>query len=70
MPIQNHLVNTYLYFQEYIVINNFILGGGFEGDIILPPDFDTSRGVAIFGTPRRWPNRMVPYDISAITSNV
>ncbi|CAF3533059.1 unnamed protein product [Rotaria sordida] len=31
------------------------------------PDFDPIRGTAIFRTLRRWPNRIIPYDISAIT---
>jgi len=50
------------------------LGGGFEGDMIFPPGFDpkdpkshSSKGVAIIG-PRTWPNNIVPYDMSAITS--
>ncbi len=48
-----------------------LLGGGFEGDMIFPYGFDPSKksrgkGVAIFG-PYRWPNNVVPYDISAIT---
>ncbi|CAF0917275.1 unnamed protein product [Rotaria sordida] len=50
----------------------FLLGGGFEGDMILPDGFDPTRtpntkGVAIYG-PRRWPNNIIPYDISSITS--
>jgi hypothetical protein len=49
-------------------------GGGFEGDMILPEGFDPTseadgRGVAIFG-PRRWPNNLVPYDISGITGKI
>ncbi len=43
------------------------LGGGFEGDMLLPPKTST-RGVAINGAIRRWPNGIIPYDISAITS--
>ncbi len=43
------------------------LGGGFEGDMLLPPKTST-RGVAINGAIRRWPNKIIPYDISAITS--
>ena len=51
---------------------SFLSGGGFEGDMILPDGFDPTseedgKGVAIFG-PRRWPNNVVPYDISLITS--
>lgn len=47
-------------------------GGGFEGDMILPEGFDPTkesdgRGVAIYG-PRQWPNNVVPYDLSLITS--
>ncbi|CAF0981074.1 unnamed protein product [Rotaria magnacalcarata] len=53
-------------------INYELLGGGIEGDMILPDGFDPKRefdgkGVAIFG-PRRWPNNIIPYDISAITN--
>ncbi|CAF1971514.1 unnamed protein product [Rotaria magnacalcarata] len=44
------------------------LGGGYEGDMKFGPDFDASRGVAIFGAGRRWPNRIIPYDISAISN--
>jgi hypothetical protein len=49
----------------------FFLGGGFEGDMILPDGFDPTKeydpkGVAIFG-PRQWPNKVIPYDISGIT---
>lgn len=47
------------------------IGGGHEGDMIFPKGFNLTslsdaRGVAISG-PRRWPNGIVPYDISAIT---
>ncbi|CAF3448765.1 unnamed protein product [Rotaria sp. Silwood2] len=50
----------------------FLLGGGFEGDMILPDGFDPARplnekGVASYG-PRRWPNNIIPYDISLITN--
>ncbi|CAF0972711.1 unnamed protein product [Rotaria sordida] len=50
----------------------FLLGGGFEGDMILPDGFDPTRtsntkGVAIYG-PRAWPNNIIPYDISLITN--
>ncbi|CAF2623708.1 unnamed protein product [Rotaria sp. Silwood2] len=48
-------------------VNPELLGGGFEGDMILPSDFNLSRGAAIYGARRRWPNRIIPYDISAIT---
>jgi hypothetical protein len=48
-----------------------LLGGGFEGDMIFPYGFNPSRksagkGVALFG-PHRWPNNVIPYDISAIS---
>jgi len=49
-------------------VNAELLGGGFEGDILFPPDFDISRGVGINGKIRRWPNRVIPYDISAISN--
>ncbi|CAF0738946.1 unnamed protein product [Rotaria sp. Silwood1] len=50
----------------------FLLGGGFEGDMILTDGFDPTipsngKGVAIYG-PRRWPNNIIPYDISLITN--
>jgi len=53
-------------------INYELLGGGFEGDMILPDGFDPTKvsdvkGVAIFGN-RRWPNHIIPYDISLITN--
>ena len=50
--------------------NPQLLGGGFEGDMIFPDGFnptDSARGVAISGN-RKWPNGIIPYDISAITS--
>lgn len=40
-----------------------------EGDMIFPPGFNpksSTRGVGFFGD-RKWPNGIVPYDISAIT---
>ncbi|CAF1173543.1 unnamed protein product [Rotaria sordida] len=40
---------------------------GFEDDMLFLPDFDPICGTAIFRTLRRWPNRIIPYDISAIT---
>jgi hypothetical protein len=45
-----------------------LLGGGFEGDMIFPYGFDPSKksagkGVALFGA-HRWPNNVIPYDIS------
>jgi len=44
-------------------------GGGFEGDIILPPSRSyTTRGVGFNNKISRWPNRVIPYDLSAITS--
>lgn len=47
------------------------IGGGFEGDMIFPDGFNPlsphkAKGVARFG-PRRWPNGIIPYDISAIS---
>jgi len=53
-------------------INYELIGGGFEGDMILPDGFDPTKepdvkGVAIFGN-RRWPNNVIPYDISLITN--
>ncbi|CAF0729251.1 unnamed protein product [Adineta steineri] len=50
-------------------INPELNGGGFEGDILFPPNSDTSRGAAFYGNYRRWPNKIIPYDISAITTN-
>ncbi|CAF0985187.1 unnamed protein product [Rotaria sordida] len=53
-------------------VNPELLGGGFEGDMILPPGFDPlhpNRGVSINGQIRRWPNKIVPYDISAISDS-
>ncbi|CAF4864307.1 unnamed protein product [Rotaria sp. Silwood1] len=47
--------------------NPEFLGGGFEGDMFLPPDFYQYRGAAILGTPRRWPSNVIPYDMSAIS---
>ena len=43
-------------------------GGGFEGDILLPPKSFANRGVGLNGKARRWPNNTIPYDISLITS--
>ncbi|CAF1435902.1 unnamed protein product [Rotaria sordida] len=40
--------------------------------MILPPGFDPlhpNRGVSINGQIRRWPNKIVPYDISAISDS-
>jgi hypothetical protein len=48
--------------------NPELQGGGFEGDMHFPPDFDPSRGVGINGAARRWPSKIIPYDISAITN--
>ena len=36
--------------------------------MIFPPGVDPSRGVAYTGVFRRWSNKVIPYDISAITS--
>jgi len=49
-------------------INPELTGGAFEGDIILPPNFMSTRGVAANGQIHRWPNKVIPYDISAITN--
>lgn len=48
-----------------------MVGDGFEGDMFFPDgidprSFDRRKGVAKFGN-IRWPNSVVPYDISAIT---
>ncbi len=46
------------------------LGGGMEGDMLFQKGFNpktSTRGVAIFGN-KQWPNGIIPYDISAITS--
>ncbi len=53
---------------------DYVIGGGFEGDMILPDGFDPTseyneKGVAAYG-PRQWPNNVVPYDISLITSKI
>jgi len=51
-------------------INPQTLGGGLEGDMLFPDGFDptdSARGVAIYGN-MKWPNGIIPYDISAITS--
>jgi len=52
--------------EPTVIDNPELNGNGFEGDMLLPPKSST-RGVAINGQIRRWPNRMIPYDISAIT---
>ena len=46
-------------------------GGGLEGDMRFPPDFDPydvdeTRGVATAGY-RTWPGNVIPYDLSAIS---
>jgi len=51
-------------------INAKLLGGGFQGDMLFPDGLepvDTGRGVAIYSNNYRWPNGVIPYDISAIT---
>jgi len=51
--------------------NAQLLGGGFQGDMLFPEGFDPTnpgRGVAIYGDNYRWPNGIIPYDISAITN--
>ena len=57
--------------RDGAIDTRFLLGGGFEGDMILSGKFPIStgsegRGVAIYG-PRQWPSNTIPYDISAIT---
>lgn len=50
-------------------VNPQLLGGGMEGDMFLPEDFNPksqTRGTAKFGN-IKWPNGVIPYDISAIT---
>jgi hypothetical protein len=50
-------------------VNPQLLGGGFEGDMILPKGLNPkslTRGTAAFGN-IKWPNGVIPYDISAIT---
>jgi len=46
-------------------VNPEELGGGFEGDMILPTAAE--RGVAIRGAGYRWKNAVIPYDLSGIT---
>ena len=46
-------------------------GDGFEGDMLFPKGFDPrspskAKGVAKYGN-IRWPNGVIPYDISAIS---
>jgi hypothetical protein len=36
--------------------------------MLFPPSLDLTRGVGFYGNSRRWPNHIIPYDISAITS--
>ena len=46
------------------------LGGAFEGDMILDPNSNPrqlTRGAAILGVDNRWPNNVVPYDLTNIT---
>jgi astacin len=50
--------------------NPQMLGGGLEGDMIFAKGINPkslTRGVAIFGN-MKWPNNVIPYDISAITN--
>jgi hypothetical protein len=59
-----------LYHSELILIDSFS-GGGFEGDMIFPPNFDPrsmKRGAASLGFRRRWPQNTIPYDLSNLTS--
>jgi len=47
-----------------------LYAGGQEGDMLFPEGVDpkdAARGVAIFGN-MKWPNGIIPYDISAITN--
>jgi hypothetical protein len=44
-------------------------GGGVEGDMVFPKGFDpksSTRGAAIYGN-KKWPNNIIPCDLSAIT---
>jgi hypothetical protein len=64
-----HLV-TYSHSSSIFCYHHFI-GGAFEGDMAFPYGFDPSKnsaakGVALFGA-HRWPNNVIPYDISAIS---
>jgi hypothetical protein len=46
-----------------------LLGGGVEGDMIFPKDFNpksSARGLAIYKN-MKWPNGIIPYDITDIT---
>lgn len=51
-------------------MNPQLFGGGFEGDMIFPvgvdPTKESARGVAIYGN-MKWPQGIIPYDMSAIT---
>jgi hypothetical protein len=61
-----------LYHSELILIDSFS-GGGFEGDMIFPPNFDPrsmKRGAASLGIRRRWPQNTIPYDLSNLTSKL
>ena len=56
------------------MIIRFFIGGGFEGDMILPDGYDPTkdydgRGDAAYG-PRQWPNNIVPYDLTLITTRI
>jgi hypothetical protein len=54
---------------EFQGTNPQMLGGGMEGDMIFAKGVNpksSTRGVAIFGN-MKWPNNVIPYDISAIT---
>jgi hypothetical protein len=55
---------------EFQGTNPQMLGGGMEGDMIFAKGINpksSTRGVAIFGN-MKWPNNVIPYDISAITN--
>ncbi|UJR35535.1 hypothetical protein I4U23_028289 [Adineta vaga] len=48
-----------------------LFGGGFQGDMLFYDNHNSmkgTRGVAVYGSNYRWPNNVIPYDISAITS--
>jgi hypothetical protein len=48
-----------------------LLGGGVEGDMIFPKDFNpksSARGLAIYKN-MKWPNGIIPYDITDITDS-
>jgi len=63
---------TLICFTNGIPINQISNEDLVEGDMIFPPGFNpksSARGVAIAADARKWPNGVVPYDISAITES-